>query len=547
MERESVESSSQKPHAATWAEVDVPGSPKLSRLFAALEVQCPDDALSFFLPEVFDTKYDSNDTDHFYHWNTQSSAAFEDTGKIDNETYDHLFLQDCSGLVSLDNPVRQAETPVKFLGQDIFFPTGDVLSPRPLGEVYCFPSYSTGTGQPAFTPNRFCRFQAKESEYRNYLVKLKRLLPENHPAIIATMNGLADSFYQQGKPHLAEKWHKRRVLALQKTQGRKSLQTLSAWISLVNAITSQSRCEEARELHRRVHSTIVDMLPTEHDLVLRSMWTMSRISEYMGNFENAETLRRQQVQIRLTHLGPKDPGTVSALCHLANTIASLGKYSESEKLLRIVLQLSYDTVGTTYGDPHVAHVMRSLTYILRAQENYKESLNIGIASVERSKASLGDDHPETLRCSYHLTITMRDLGFHRECGELLRVIAKQQSGVLGENHADTLVTVYEVGQTLLMVGELEKATKWLEKAFWGRMGIYGPLSQWTRYICQDLGECYVKQGRGSDALRLYEEMAENIRSLDGAGHPALDEVLAWKNSLRTSNSESWIENFPELF
>jgi tetratricopeptide (TPR) repeat protein len=79
-----------------------------------------------------------------------------------------------------------------------------------------------------------------------------------------------------------------------------------------------------------------------------------------------------------------------------------------------------------------------------------------------------------------------------------------------------------------------EAITWSEKAFERSRDMYGPEHEWTLRACEDLGECYEKEGRYADALELYQQTVEKLRAGGGIEHPAV------------ADFESYIDNIYEV-
>jgi len=207
-------------------------------------------------------------------------------------------LEQNPGSNSVRSPIYPSSTETKgslnglrFSGLDILFPLEILVTPDPFQELYVFPIPS-----PSLTNER------------------KRFPPL--PRFIS---------YQ--------------------TEKLISLETLDAWLGLIDAITPQGRYAEGKTLHQEIHSSIVRMVPAHHWLMQKSLQTIAIISGNLGIHEDAEHYYRQLVQIRLNAFGPRHGDTLAAMQRLANPLRRQEQYVQSEELLTITVQLSESSPG----------------------------------------------------------------------------------------------------------------------------------------------------------------------------------------------------------
>ncbi len=99
-------------------------------------------------------------------------------------------------------------------------------------------------------------------------------------------------------------------------------------------------------------------------------------------------------------------------------------------------------------------------------------------------------------------------------------------------HRDTLNNAEDWSDMLLDMGRVLEATSLSEKVYQGRLRLLGPELSDTMDACYMLGDCYERQGRYKDALNLYDEQVEKIRSAKGDDHPSIARVQGWTEWLK---------------
>jgi tetratricopeptide (TPR) repeat protein len=254
---------------------------------------------------------------------------------------------------------------------------------------------------------------------------------------------------------------------------------------------------------------------------------MAWICESHQNFEEAESILREVVQMSLIALGPRHGHTLAAIQRLSVPISAAARHSESEELLRIALEIGRNAPGVS--DIRKCRTTRSLATVLSNQGMHQESEALYRISVEFSEKLFGEDHPETLRCNFRLARKLCLKGLLCESKRLLERVARKQIESIGEYHPYTIDTMRALGDLLLETHEHEKAELWVEKTLRGCQKLYS--SDYVRIMAayDKLGECYEQQLRYQDALNLYERMSREISDIAGSDHPHIAKLAQWMN------------------
>jgi tetratricopeptide (TPR) repeat protein len=498
-----------------WAAVDVPGSPGLSRLFSALEIECsvpvPPMSLDTRVPE--ELQYISR-------------AEMLDLWNESNKFLVYEPDVSCSPQLGL--------APESPKGQTQAFPWRD---PKlvfcgwlgsPLNEIYVFPTPSTKNHYRPPSPRKplWAKLEAQAAELRVRLSKLKPLMGVEHPRILAIKEDLAEIYTSQGNYQKAEKLRWYVASAMRKSLGPTNLKTLVAWQKWVGSLLYQGQYLRGHTLLSKMHSAILKLVNPDHSIATASTLMMGWTAISLGDNEKAEGLLRQALQIQLNTLGPRSHETLISMDYLGNVLGRQLKYSEAEKLIRTAVQLRHECTELG-GESDLSIVMNELSQNLCLQGLYKESEDVASHVIERFEGPLGPEHPFILRTRSQLARSLAQQGQYRQSGDIFRTVLKQQSKLLGESHPSTLITAWGVAGNLYGMGHIEEATIWYEKILWGGVGVYGPDSEDTILSCDALRNCYEKQGRYDDAMKLCQQLVERIQAVKGNDHPAITKLQGW--------------------
>jgi hypothetical protein len=178
--------------------VEIINSPKLSRLFAALELECPTDIDPLNLPEpvlpvapaVISCLSSSDLMD------------LHDTSNIDHdENYVNEIVryQYCSTTPQFSF-IEGRGCSIKFPQFDVWFPSGAVINPSPYNEIYVFPSPTPKLIKDV--PSNRTQMASQhllEIEWSKKLEKLTPLWPENDPRILQIISFFSYRLLQSGE------------------------------------------------------------------------------------------------------------------------------------------------------------------------------------------------------------------------------------------------------------------------------------------------------------------------------------------------------------
>jgi tetratricopeptide (TPR) repeat protein len=337
---------------------------------------------------------------------------------------------------------------------------------------------------------------------------------------------LAGICYFLGKYRESEDLSKRLIMIREREYGPNSWRTLQSKLFLISSITEQGRFDEAKNMIDDVHKDILRVDTSGGSLVQNSLQIMGAILNHLENYEKAESVLRELVQMKLITLGPRHGDTLAAIERLSYPISLVNRFSESEELLRIALELG--RTAPEFSDSRKCQAIRLLAVMfscvgMRRQEG--EALCR--MSVECSERLSGEDDWETLRSKCNLARELKEKGLLHESDILFERTARKQIEMSGEYSLEAISIVKELCCLLLETCQYKKAGTWLEKLFHVYRKLHGPDHEEVLNVCDELGRCYEGQGRYQDALNLYEQMSQETGEVVGSNHPSIARLARW--------------------
>ncbi|KAK2740149.1 hypothetical protein CKAH01_18618 [Colletotrichum kahawae] len=290
---------------------------------------------------------------------------------------------------------------------------------------------------------------------------------------------------------------------------------------LAEVVLHLGRYNEANEMAQEVHDLALTIDTPGGSLTQRSLHVLAQSYGNLRNLEKEEDLLRQLVQIRLTSSGPRHGDTLAAIRSLCDSIVDSKRYSESEELLRVALELGQtDAVsGRTK-----CLLCRKLATVLFREASFRESEALYRKTVEMSIRILGKDHPDTLRCQFWLSKTLRALGRLDDSHELHTKTVEQQIRTRGEMRGSTIESMAALSNLLLQMKDVKSAKSWMGRALKCSQHTGGIDNARAMKFWADLGEIEANDGPDQRIAELYEKMSQDISSLVGPGNRSIEEM-----------------------
>ena len=496
-----------------WGLVDIPGSPLLTRLFEGLKIECESTIPPLDLASSSPAAEMSGVVNP-EEWIDFSTGAYsKDLVRYSREVFqgsDTLLIDSNPGLTELSFSEWSFREWDFSRGQPLKMKVSHIFGLSPFPEL----PENSQRGTPEYKDlSPYARSQAlkdKEIKCTFRLNRWIRFFGKEDPRTLVAMQDLGSIYYEQDKCKKAEKLYWKIAKSYKDTHGLKHVKTLSAYLDVVNILYCQAERLKARELHQRIHDTIIKLVDQDDQLALRSNSHRSGILYDIGQLDEADKLIRQTFQIRMHTLGPRHEDTLYDMKVLASTLKRCSKLAESEQLLRISSQL-YREVEGPFSARFLDNIHR-LAVVLSDQGRYDECKSLSMTVAEHSGILIGQDHHNTLYNHFLVAVCTRKQGDLSESEYQLRSILERQIKSLGEEDPDTCDVLRELSGVLGDMGRYSEAVTLLEKSYKGLTKSLGINHRNTLGCCRDLGDSYEKLGRYEDAIVLLQRIVDDARS-----------------------------------
>ena len=162
------------------------------------------------------------------------------------------------------------------------------------------------------------RYEEAEELQMQVLQTRKRVLSDEHPSTLTSMNNLALTYSNQGRWKEAEELQAQVMETSKRVLSDEHPHTLTSMANLAATYSNQGRWTEAEELQAQVMETRKRLLSDEHPDTLRSMHNLAFTLQSQARHKEALALMERCFQLREQLLGDEHPDTQSSLNMLSN-------------------------------------------------------------------------------------------------------------------------------------------------------------------------------------------------------------------------------------
>jgi len=352
------------------------------------------------------------------------------------------------------------------------------------------------------------RYSQAEPLLTTVVQRRRRVLGEEHPETLISMNSLAVAYEFQGKYAKAEPLfiqvlkHQRRVL------GEEHPDTLVSMNDLAQLYRYQAKYAKAEALYTKVLEIKRRVLGEEHPSTLISMNNLGTLCVHQGRYAQAEDLYTKALEIKRRVLGEEHPSTIGTMSSLAGLYRFQGNYALAEPLLTEVMGHQRRVRGEQH--PETLRTMNSLAALYLEQGEYARAEPVFTRVLELRRRVLGEEHPDTLETMRDQALLYQYQGNYALAEEIYVRVLQIRRRVLGAEHPRKLASMSDLAFLYLTQGQYTQAEALLREALNGHKKTM--TDTWDRYNCQSLlGASLAGQKKYSEAEALLLSGYEGMR------------------------------------
>ncbi|QDV55680.1 serine/threonine-protein kinase [Rosistilla oblonga] len=363
----------------------------------------------------------------------------------------------------------------------------------------------------------------------------------------------ADSAIANGlRLRVAENWIEREQL----DRADVFVQHVSQWITsrvplerddfdvahyLASLLSMLQRSEQSIAVYERLILRQSEVLGVDHVNRLLTMHELAYEYSEFGMHKEAERLYDEVVRRRTEVFGPTSEHTLLSLYNLAHEQLILEKDRAAIKSLSRLIKSRQDQ-QTPVVDLTEHHY--SLAEAMRRQKDYSAAVPHYQACMQGEIESLGEQHADTLLTMHQLAYCLDQSDQAQKAIEMYQRVVAGRSEVLGKSHSNTLRSLGNLALLQAEADQAEAAATSLDDliARVASLEIGDSVAINTNFV---IAETYQKLKRFDDAITFYLKVVEGRKSLLGAEHA--DTLLAMHQVAYTSSLAGKLDDAIEMY
>lgn len=344
-----------------------------------------------------------------------------------------------------------------------------------------------------------------------------RVLGQEHPSTLVSMNNLAGTLLAQGDLLGAHQLQST-VFQIQRcTLGDEHPGTLTSMNNLAMIFHAKGELNIARQLQSTVLPIQGRVLGEAHPRTLTSMNNLASILQAQGDLRGARQLQDTVVHIRQCVLGEEHPDTLISLSNLAGTLLAQGDFLGAHRLQDTVLEIRLRVLGEAHPDTLMS--MSNLAEILLAQGDLCGALQRYSTVLRFRRYMLGQDHPDTLASMSGLARTVHAQGDLLGARHLQDIVMQIRRRTLGDEHPDTLRSMSSFAGIIQDQGDLLGAGQLQGIILQIQRRMLGEAHPDTLASLNNLAVTLQAQGNIYAACELQDNVVQILRRELGEEHP----------------------------
>ena len=214
-------------------------------------------------------------------------------------------------------------------------------------------------------------FDKADATFLQALSARRRVLGPEHPAVAASLDGLARLYEARKVGWPAERLHREALLIRRKTLGNEHPDTIASLAGVARACYLEDKIKECERVHREVLALQRKVLGESHPDVATTIDDLAFAFVNQGQIAEAERLEREALARRRKLFTNDHPDLAYSIRRMGLILQVNGKLAEAEALHREVLEMRKRLFGKEA--PWVYSVLGSLEKVLRAQGKLAEA------------------------------------------------------------------------------------------------------------------------------------------------------------------------------
>jgi tetratricopeptide (TPR) repeat protein len=242
-----------------------------------------------------------------------------------------------------------------------------------------------------------------------------------------------------------------------------------------------------------------------------------------GQYDNAELLYQQALEIRQKALGPEHSDLAYSLNCLAGLFRKTGRYAKAEQLYLRSLTIQQQALGT--GHPDVAHTLNELARLYHRKGDYAKAEEVCLRALKISEQASDPVHSWLAESLNNLAGIYDDLGRRAAAEALCQRALTVWEQILGPADPHMAASLNNLALVHYNQGRYTQAELLYKRALTIWEQTLGPEHPDVAHTVCSLALLYYNQGRNIEADPLYQRALAIREKALGPEHPNVAKSL----------------------
>ncbi len=330
----------------------------------------------------------------------------------------------------------------------------------------------------------------------------RRVLGDDHPDTLASINGMGTLLEDQGKLDQAMPFYRETLDTRRRILGDDHPYTLQSINNIGLLLQRQGKLDEAEPYYREALEGQRRVLGDDHPDTLASVNNMGLLLHRQGKLDEAEPYAREALEGFLRVLGDEAPTTLGSITNLGMLLREQGKLDGAERYLRQAADVKRRVLGEDH--PSTLLSIANLAFFFEQAGRYAEAEPYSREALDGKRRVLGDDHRDTLISITNMAKLLVEVGKEEEAEGLAREAVDRGKATLGETHWFVGNFLGKHGLALAGLGRYAEAEEALLEGHGILVAELGDNHEQTRRVVGYLADLYdarhaAEPGKGYDA------------------------------------------------
>ncbi|MDA9161958.1 CHAT domain-containing protein, partial [Crocinitomicaceae bacterium] len=248
-----------------------------------------------------------------------------------------------------------------------------------------------------------------------------------------------------------------------------------------------------------------------------SLNNLGLVYQKIGDYNAAEPLLKESLEIRKKTLGEEHPVFASGLENLGNFYSVIGNHLAAKEMYMKALEIKKTAFGADH--PEVASSLNNLGNYYYSMSNYRAAEPIYQRSLEIRKKTLGEDHLYVAQSLNNLGNLYSDMGIYKGAELLYNLSLDIKKKALGDQHPNVAMSLDNLGNLHSSMGAYKAAEPYYKLSLDINIKAYGEEHPEVAKNLNNLGVLYLKMAAYGDAESLLNQSLKIRKKIFGEQHP----------------------------